>query len=186
MSLPPCDGTYAALPYRDAPYLASLDEIETHFVEGAPEPTRRRRALIMRALRLHVDVVTRIADKHGTAVTILLNGGFVSWKPKAPRDADLVVLVPPAVYPLFVQPPMLPLWTLSDVSATLGQRGGDVHVDVLRPGFGLADCYVNPDLPANRRNWHETWSAARDLNTDDVVEGPHKGYIEIEVVDDHG
>ncbi|GFG83348.1 hypothetical protein MALGJ_00240 [Mycolicibacter algericus] len=59
-----------------------------------------------------------------------------------------------------------------------------MHAEVLRPGFGLADCYVNPDLPTSRRTWHETWSAARDLSTDNVVEGPHKGYIE--VVNDHG
>ncbi|GFG83349.1 DUF6932 family protein [Mycolicibacter algericus] len=94
MTLPPCDGTFAALPYRDAPYPATLNEIEAHFVDAAPESTRHRRALIMRALRLHVDIVTTLASKHGTAVRIFLDGGFITWKPKAPRDADLVVLVP--------------------------------------------------------------------------------------------
>lgn len=179
MSLPDCGGDFAALPYRDSPYPATLDEIEEHFVEKAPEPTRDRRRLIMEALRLHVKLVWRLAAIKGADVRILLDGGFVTWKPKDPQDADFAVLVSPQVYPEFVKPTRIPLWTLSDVDATLGTGGGTLHLEVLKPGFGLMDSYVNPDLPATRAKWHRDWSRARDLTTGETVDGPQKGYVEV-------
>lgn len=182
--LPACEGRFAVLPYRDDPYLATLDEIEHHFVDKAPEPTRGRRALIMRALRLHIDVVHRFAKNRGATIRVLVDGGFITWKPQTPRDVDLVVLAAPAAYPEFVKPAFAPFWTLSVGDATLGGSGEVIDVGELRPGFGLTDAYVNPDLSSNRRKWHGTWSRVRNPETNEIVDTERKGYIEVVMSDD--
>lgn len=180
MALPDCGGTHHCLPYQDDPYRASLDEIESHFVDLAPEATRDRRGLIMRAVRLHCDIVSRVAFKQDAAPPrILLDGGFVTWKNKPPQDADLVVIVPPSLFKHFRKDSLLPLWTLSGVDATLGADGGRVNTGELRPGFGLTDCYVAPALAATVAHWHTWWSAVRDPDTRLVVDGAHKGYVEV-------
>lgn len=180
MPLPPCAGPYATLPPRDDPYQATLDEIESHFVDGAPEPTRARRALIMRALRLHVDVVRAIADKRGIPhPRILLDGGFITWKETGPRDADMVYLTTLDAYATFTADGLIPLWTLSEVSATLGGGGGAVTTAELRAGFGLTDCYIDVATPINIERWRRTWTAVRDPETGLMVDGAQKGFIEV-------
>ncbi|MDV7195812.1 DUF6932 family protein [Mycolicibacterium fortuitum] len=179
MALAACDGQFDCLPYRDEPYRATLDEIEEHFVGRAPVDTRSRRGLIMRALRLHCDIVDRIADRQEITTKTILDGGFVTWKPNIPEDADLVVVVPPQTFSHFTKESLLPLWTLSAVNATLGEDGLEVASGELKPGFGLVDCYVAPMLPTALNRWHNTWSTVRDPETRDIVDGARKGYIEV-------
>lgn len=180
MALPNCEGEHHCLPYRDNPYRATLDEIEEHFVDAAPEEARFRRGLIMRALRLFCDITTKIAENQNVTLDILINGGFTTWKEAPPRDVDVAVFIPPASFAHFTKEPLLPLWTLSDASATLGGDGGlKVASADLIPGFGLTDCYVAPDLPAARQRWHNNWSAVRHPETREIVEGAKKGYVEV-------
>lgn len=179
MTLPDCGGPYYCLPPSDEPYPATLDDIEAHFVDRAPETTRDRRSLIMRALRLHCDVVARIGGRRSVTPTVLLDGGFVTWKPRSPEDADLVVLVPPTAMEHFIRDSLASLWTLSGVDATLGEGDMTFANTVVKPGFGLIDSYVAPDLPALRETWGERWSSVRDPETKTVISGHRKGYIKV-------
>jgi len=116
----------------------------------------------------------------GHSPVIWLDGGFVTHKQwKAPRDADIAVLIPASAYDRANMDRARPLWTLSNVTAQLGDGGPSVVTDALHTGLGLTDAYVvNADVPAQVERWKRTWSKVRGADGH-IVEGMRKGFVEV-------
>lgn len=180
MPLPPCsDDEYGILPPADRPHPATLSEIWQRFVAEAPEGQQRRRGDIHTVLSVHISAVRRLF----TNPTIWLNGGFVTHKRwKAPRDADLVVIVNAGEFDRADKESALPLWTLADVTAQRGTGGPILVTPKLHTGLGYTDAYVvRSDRPAQVEGWRRRWSQVTGPDKQ-IVAGMQKGFVE--VIDD--
>nr|WP_229480316.1 hypothetical protein [Mycolicibacterium mageritense] len=154
-----------------------MAEVRQRFVDEAPTG-RDRRALIADVLGVHVALIRRLFDD--ADIRIWLDGGFITHKRwKAPRDADLVVLVPGVHIAKADQGPAIPLWTLADVHALRGARGSTIVTPKLHTGLGLTDAYVAAsDLPAQVDSWRRRWSTVNGPDGREVA-GMSKGFVEV-------
>lgn len=177
--LPTCSGDeFGILPPSDQPYRATLAELRTRFVEEAPEDQRHKRGLILTVLDIHITLVRSLFQ--GYDPVIWLNGGFVTHKRwKAPRDADIAVLIPSGAYERATIDRARPLWSLANVTAQLGDGGPILVTEALHTGLGLTDAYVvNADVPAQVEKWKRTWSRVRGSDGN-IIGGMRKGFVEV-------
>ncbi|WP_458317162.1 DUF6932 family protein [Mycolicibacterium brisbanense] len=177
--LPACsDDEFGILPPAAEPYRATLAEVRARFVDEAPEDQRYKRGLIATVLEVHLAVIRSLFKDHHPV--IWLNGGFTTHKRwKAPSDADIAVLVPAGAYQRALIDRARPLWTLSNVTAQLGDGGPIVVTDALHTGLGLTDAYViNADVPAQVETWRRTWSRVSGPDGN-IVNGMRKGFVEV-------
>ena len=108
-----------------------------------------------------------------------IDGGFLTHKDwEAPRDIDVVYLVPISEIKHATTPKGIPLWTQSNVSSVLGSDGLTLAADCIKPGFGMIDAYVSPDNENLTLGWKKRWSSVKDANGN-IIDGQHKGFVEV-------
>lgn len=172
LAIPAPGGPHATLP--PGRHLATFDEIYELFVEQAP--FKDERELIYDALRLYAKVV----DQEFSDVTLWINGGFITHKSwAAPKDADVVVVVPMSDYAnMCSNTDCLRYLTLQGVM--VGYPQTSAPVSRVQPMAGLIDSFVVPDDPAQLAVWDLTWSTVTDQNKN-VVAAVKKGYLEVKL-----
>ena len=170
MTLPPMDPD-GRLPAGRHP--ASLSDLEDRFVHRAPHAAHR--ALIWRGFLLHVDL---IRAAFGPTIA-WVDGGFITHKLDAPRDVDVVYLVPGVeMHRAFTADPrqVLELITLQDL--IVGQPG-PAALDRLQPVGGTVDAFLVPaEDSAKLDYWDRLWSAVKGADGR-TLEGATKGYVEV-------
>lgn len=185
MPLPDLVGDPLALPPRADPYRSTFEEVSALFVEKAPADQREFRARRLDALEAHSRVVAHVFG--GQVVRAWINGGFLTHKTWAkPEDIDVVYFVPPALLYRAHHGRVASLWTLSEVSATIGQSasegggpgGPKLKVDALSPLAGLVDAYAAADTAIERRRWKRQWSTVNGPD-DEPIPGVEKGFVEV-------
>lgn len=131
--------------------------------------------MIYDALRLYAKVI----DKVFSNVTLWIDGGFVTHKSWAPKDADVVAVVPISDYTnMCSSTDCLRYLTLQGVMVKLPQTSAPVSR--VQPMAGLIDGFVAPDDPVQLAVWDLTWSTVTDQNKN-VVPGVQKGYLEVKL-----
>lgn len=185
MPLPDLVGDPLALPPRADPYSSTFAEIAKIFVDRAPADQREFRARRLDALEAHARVVAGVWGDH--VVRVWINGGFLTHKTWAkPKDIDAVYFVPPDLLERAHHGRVASLWTLSEVSATIGRSasegggpgGHKLKVDVLSPLAGLVDAYVAADTAIERRMWKRQWSTVNGPDNKPLA-GVEKGFVEV-------
>jgi hypothetical protein len=178
VTLPDC-GTdeYGLLPPSSAPYPATLDEIRQRFVAEAPEATRDRRERIFTALNLHIGELRRA---FATRPRFWLSGGFVTHKTWNPRDADIFVIASsPDEIARASREPMVPLWTLSGVTARIGANGREVDSPKLHTCLGLTDACVVDGSDPWAVELQRRFCGNVKASNGDILEGVEKGFVEV-------
>lgn len=171
LAIPATGGPHATLP--PGRHVATFAEVYERFVEQAP--FRGERELIYDALRLYAKVV----EKEFSDVTLWINGGFVTHKSWAPKDADVVAVVPMSDYTnMCSNADCLRYLTLQGVMVAVPQTSAPVPR--VQPMAGLIDGFVVPDDPVQLAVWELTWSTVTDQNKN-VVPGVQKGYLEVKL-----
>src|SRR5262245_36215594 len=112
MTLPDYDDA-GRLPFAEAPYETTLEELHDRFVVSAGRGKKQRERLYA-ALDLHLDLIRR---KFGAGTRAWIDGGFVTEKDWPPKDVDIAYVMPTERYIEAVQPDNASLWTLLGVSA---------------------------------------------------------------------
>lgn len=172
MAIPPPGGRYATLPVGR--HQATFDEVYDVFVENAP--FRDEREVIFEALKLYAKIVATLCP--GPALWV--NGGFVTHKAwAAPKDADVVVVVPQVHYPNVCSNPMVWAYiTLQGVTASDPSTGGGL-IGRIQPMAGLIDGFLISDDPALSGVWDYRWSLVNDENGNLLPDTTRKGYLEV-------
>lgn len=154
-------------------HAATMAELEACFVFGAPHPAERD--LLWRAAATHM----RVARQTLGPVTAWVDGGFVTHKAIAPKDVDVVYVLPGAqLDTAFVAdaPRVLALLTLKDM--IIGQPSAG-WLDRLQPVGGLVDAFVAVEESAQQLSyWDGLWSSVKD-HDGNIVDGAIKGYVEV-------
>jgi hypothetical protein len=169
VAIPPVGGPYATLPAGRHP--ATLEQVYEIFVENAPFRTERE--VIFGALALYANLLRNACSD----LALWVNGGFISHKPwAAPKDADVVCVVPSAQYSNMCSNPLvLSLITLQGVSAS----SPPVTISRLQPMAGLIDGFIIEDVPASTDLWHFNWSLVKDEHGNLLPPATRKGYLEV-------
>ncbi|MBA4023883.1 MAG: hypothetical protein C0482_16110 [Gordonia sp.] len=143
------------------------------FVKDAPyEPERQ---LIYQALILYADILKTVF----TAPVLWIDGGFVTHKHwEAPKDADVVVVVPWVEYSnVCTDPKSLAYRTLQGVQV----QDPPAAVPRVQPMGGLIDGFIIPDQPLQTAPWHNIWSRVKDDNGNVLPATERKGYLEVQL-----
>lgn len=143
---------------------ATLEELRERFVDLAPNSERRN--LIFRALLLYIDVIA----PYFPDARLWINGGFVTHKPEAPADVDVVIVSDPA--PSLTVAEVASVHTLHNVTSTTEPF---VAVERLQPFGGLIDGFVaSPRIPEVLAFWEDQWSKVKD-----GTDTERKGFVEV-------
>lgn len=185
MPLPNLVGNPPALPPQADPYRSTFAEVAAVFVDAAPDDQREYRERRLGALEAHARVVAGVFGED--TVRAWIDGGFLTHKTWArPEDIDVVYFVPSARLGRAFHGRVASLWTLSEVSATIGRSasegggpgGPKLKVDVLSPLAGLVDAYVAADTGIERRRWKRQWSTVNGPDNQPMP-GVEKGFVEV-------
>lgn len=142
---------------------ATFDDLRQRFVEEAPN--RARRELIFRALLVYADIVRSLLPE----ARLWINGGFVTHKPEAPKDID-VVIVSEAPATVTIEQ-VAPLLTLQAVASERPK----LEVERLQPVGGLIDAFfANATVRDLLDYWDGHWSKVNG-----APDTERKGYVEV-------
>lgn len=150
-------------------HAATLADVE-EFVTKAPH--RAVRELIFSALQIHLQLLQAVVP-HGR---LWLDGGFVTHKPEAPKDADLTIVLTTAAVAALTpadHDQLGQLITLQNVASNVfnGPR--------IQPMGGLIDSFlVVESNVAGMAFWSAFWSAVKDA-AGNTVGGATKGFLEV-------
>lgn len=160
---------FGRLPPADGPHRATLSDVEAAFVNEAPFEERRR--LIFQALSLYSTLVWASVPQ----ARLWIDGGFTTRKEwAAPKDTDVLVIVPIEVFLECKTDAWWPLHTLQHVSAVEPSMNSKrVHAM-----GGLVDAFVEADHAPNLLPWHELWSSVKGQDGL-IIDGLRKGYVEV-------
>lgn len=168
----------APLQYPEA-HTMTLDEIEQHFVTGAPYEAERRH--IFSALKTYCQTVWSIVPD----AELWVNGGFCTLKDwAAPSDVDVVFVLSLEEYQRVKADYVLS----STVSTLLTKKEPGTH-RVIRPYAGRIDGYIlvlglppidrpGLGLVTQEQYWHQQWSNVKAQNGT-VHAGVRKGFIKV-------
>ena len=156
------------LPAGD-PHPATLSEIYDTFVRQAPFRPRRER--IYTCLELFTEQVWRLSS----GAVLWLDGGFTTHKTwAAPKDADVVALIPLDELSPFRSIDRLPLRTLQNVVINK-----EVEAERVQSYGGLLDTFIVPDTSAMREYWDDQWSSVKDPIGNLLPGTVRKGFVEV-------
>lgn len=170
----------APLEYPNAHEL-TLEEIEEHFVTGAPfEPERRE---LFNTLRTFTQSIWRVLPDS----EIWVDGGFCTLKDwAAPKDIDIAIGVPSHEVPMTRDPAIKYQLDSLTTRELPGLPDGENKV---KPFGGQIDSFLFPALSAEQREiplnlgpleqqYYALWSAVKGKNAT-VINGMHKGFIKV-------
>jgi hypothetical protein len=152
------------------PYLGTLAELHERFVVRSPHH-QDARATIFRALELHLELLVEV----GGPAKVWIDGGFVTYKPTAPRDVDLVYLCRDGAHmgAILRSDRIVELLTLQHVIFGAPFAAGAKR---LQPVGGLVDAFLA--LPAAQMYWAAQWSMIKGPDGKRVP-GTRKGFVEV-------
>jgi hypothetical protein len=152
------------------PYVATLTELHERFVVESPDH-RDSRARIFTALELHLELLVEV----GGPAKVWIDGGFVTYKPAAPNDVDLVYLCRDAAHmgAMLRADRILELLTLQDIVFALPFAAGTKR---LQPVGGLVDAFLA--VPSDQTYWATQWSMMKGPDGKRVP-GTRKGFVEV-------
>ncbi|ORL03395.1 hypothetical protein A6F55_09240 [Prescottella equi] len=140
----------------------TFKDLRIRFVDGAPHPERRE--MLMDALEFYADQVWSLLP----TARLWVNGGFVTHKPWAPKDIDVVNVVRAREIDCLDLPTLLPLLTHE------AQDGSRVQ-----PMGGLIDGFHAVRGDAEKLlYWQDWWSTVTDVDGN-AIPGIRKGYVEV-------
>lgn len=150
-------------------YPMTMDTLYEVFVEQAPNQKCRR--VLYSALRLHLDILTEV----GGPSTVILGGGFISHRPSAPTDVDLVYFCRDSEHlaTILADDAGLSLLTLQNGYIAKPAMFGFKR---LQPVGGKVDAFLT--TPRREHYWRGLWSTVKGTgeNGDPRVE---RGYVEV-------
>lgn len=176
MPIPPLDQRTGRLPFRgeDAPYGATLKEVQHRFVSTQPHESARRRATIWRAFRLwHSLALTEFPG-----ATYWLSGSFLTDRTR-PSDLDVILLVDET----HVRRSLFPV-TSTGARVLLTHRDLEAEqptgwTERLQPMGGLIDGFYCPTYSQDAVSyWQGAWSTEYDKQTRTPT-GVRMGYLEV-------
>ncbi|BBY43238.1 DUF6932 family protein [Mycolicibacterium celeriflavum] len=174
MAIPPTGGRYATLPVGR--HQATFEQVYEAFVENAP--FRDDREVIFEALTLYAKIVANLCP----GLALWVNGGFITHKSwAAPKDADVVVVVPQAHYPNVCSNPSV--WTyitLQGVIVSDPSTGGG-RIGRIQPMAGLIDGFIISDDPTLSDVWAYRWSLVNDEDGNLLPDTTRKGFLEVKL-----
>lgn len=141
-------------------HIGTWAEIEERFVEGAPFEARRRDLSV--AFQSWLSAVRVILPD---ALTLWVDGSFVTRKAEPPADVDVVAFVPAS--------------TVNSLSPLVGLQ---LRLLLTMPGHkptgGLIDAYLAEPTAETQRYWNNQWSRVRGADRR-IIPGVKKGYLEV-------
>lgn len=170
----------APLQYPEA-HTMTLDEIEQHFVTGAPYEAERKE--LMNAFRAYAQTIWRILP----GAELWINGGFCTLKDwEAPNDIDIAVGIDHQDLPLLSDPSVrLQLDSLRTQEVQLND-GTTTKVHAMG---GQIDAYMYPSVTAEQKKgplnlgleehrYYDLWSSVKGKNGTEII-GIRKGFIKV-------
>lgn len=152
---------------------ASLEEVHDRCVIGAPNAARRQE--LFGSLITFTELAKRIVGP----CQLWVDGGFVTAKPKAPFDIDVVIKPDDwdrlLAYTGRDRDRVFGMLTLQDVVVGEPLYLGFERIQPLAGELDAFLCY-----PGQDEVWHDTWSAVKG-DDGEIVEGAVKGYVEVRV-----
>lgn len=146
---------------------ATLDELHGTFVSSAPNTIERQR--LFDALKAWVGAMKQL----GVSGVLWIDGGFVTHKPTAPNDVDVVLRIEQSKLDQLSEDDYAIFLSLLTSSPEDGAT--------IKPIGGLVDAFYSPWSKLHRtRYWHELWSRVKGPD-DEEVPGVKKGFVEVKI-----
>lgn len=149
----------------------TVPEIVNRFVVGAPHEARRK--LLMSALNTYMQIVRSVLP----GVRFWIDGSFVSHQDDPPNDVDVLLVVDPAIVGDPSDYVLVPLLTMFNFVANLGEFRVVESLQV-QPIGGLIDGFIATVGDPSMERWRRRWSEVRDQDGE-VVPGALKGFLEV-------
>lgn len=139
---------------------ADLETIYKVFVENAPN--RKKREQIFGAFTAWIEEINAVLPEH----LLWVNGGFVTYKEKPPKDIDVVIITKKVHIEAF------PADRVTDL---LTQNGPPR----IQPMAKLVDAHLSANSTSAKLYWIDLWGRVLIPGTQDRLVGQEKGFVEV-------